>query len=155
MKKRCSAWVFLFIIVSSTVTSAVITTKIRASDAVTFIVNRNNSATSVSTQELANYYLKKKTEWPDGTPVRFIDRNAGTLERKIFLSSILKKTSSDIDLFWIGQKLYTGDSTPLQVTSDTMMLQMVGSFKGAIGYISPSTALKEESVKPIKVVKSE
>ncbi|MCM2278633.1 MAG: substrate-binding domain-containing protein [Oligoflexia bacterium] len=118
---------------------------------ITFVVNRDNPARSLSAKELAELYRKKRRFWPDGTPVRFIDRNPGTPEREIFSRRILRQTEAEVDLFWVGQKLYTGDSAPLQVASDAAVLRMVRIFKGAIGYVSSGSALDSGSVKVIDV----
>lgn len=122
-----------------------------AADSVIIIVNKANPATSMSSRVLADYYKKKKTHWPNGMLVRFIDQKAGSPIRKTFLERFLRQTPHAIDLFWIGQKLYTGDSAPVQAPSDAMVIQMVASFDGGVGYVSPSSDLAGEDVKPITV----
>lgn len=106
----------------------------------TFIVNIQNPYKSISVRNLVEYYKKKIREWPNGVQVRFIDRNVGSSERLEFIHNYLKLSESDVDLFWIGQKLRTGDSMPIQVSSDRMVIEMVKSFLGAIGYIRTSAA---------------
>jgi ABC-type phosphate transport system substrate-binding protein len=123
----------------------------RAEPRLVMIVNQDNPATQISLRDLADFYEKKKRYWPDDTPVRFVDRNPGSPERKTFLRTILKQSESSIDLYWYGQKLHSGDSTPLQVSSDEMVIEFVKSFKGAIGYVSLSTRIAGEPVKVIKV----
>lgn len=81
---------------------------------IVFIVNVQNPTTQLSDEDVRNYYFKKKRHWPDETSVRFIDRSPGSPVRDSFLKNYLHKTGSDIELYWIGQKLYAGDSAPLK-----------------------------------------
>lgn len=123
----------------------------RAGEGIIFIVNNGNPVTALSTAEIADYFLKRNKHWPDGTSVRFIDRNTGSPERKLLLSGVLRQSPADIDLFWIGQKLRMGDSAPLQVLSDQTVLEFVAAFRGGIGYVSAATPLKGVDVKVVKV----
>jgi ABC-type phosphate transport system substrate-binding protein len=108
---------------------------------VVFIVNAQNPAKSISKIQLSNFFLKKEREWPDGTSVRFIDRKDGSEARTTFLSQYIGKTGKDVDLYWIGQKLYSGDAAPMQVDSDSSVISLVSSLKGAIGFVSPKSVL--------------
>lgn len=119
-------------------------------DGITIIVHKENTAEKIKVADLADYFLKRKRHWPNGTQVRFIDRKPSP-ERKIFLEKILKKTAEEVDLFWIGQKLYSGDSAPVQSDSDKMSIHFVATFKGAIGYVSSRTVIDNENVKEIKI----
>ena len=122
-----------------------------ADTGILFIVNRQNPVTSVSLRDVLDYYFKKNRQWPDDVPVRFIDRNSASPERQAFLNRYLRKSSSDVDLYWFGQKLHTGDSVPIQVGSDSMVVQLVKSFRGGIGYISASAPINDKLIKIIKI----
>lgn len=115
------------------------------------IVNAGTAVSSINATELADFYLKKKKQWADGTAVRFVDRTLGSPERTAFLSKVVKKTPSEVELFWVGQKLYTGNSAPLKVTSDSMVVQFVSAFKGAVGFVSAAGAEGAKGVKTLKV----
>jgi hypothetical protein len=58
--------------------------------------------------------------------------------RKVFLRDVVKRSQREIETFWIGQKLYTGNSAPTQVSSDSMMASLISKFPGSIGYVSGS-----------------
>jgi ABC-type phosphate transport system substrate-binding protein len=124
---------------------------------IVFIVNGSNPATSVGVLDLVDYYEKRRRQWPDGETVRFIDRNVGSSERQTFLRDVLKQSESDVDLFWLGQKLHSGNSLPIQVSSDDLVIELVKSFRGAIGYIAASNissspkTLEARGVKQIHV----
>lgn len=104
------------------------------------IVNESNPLESINRTEVADYFMKRNKQWPDGAPVRFFDRNDDSRERMSFLREVLKKSQREIETFWIGQKLYTGHSAPTQVSSDSMMAALVARFPGAIGYVSDEFA---------------
>ncbi|MGE3684072.1 MAG: hypothetical protein AB7G93_20315 [Bdellovibrionales bacterium] len=139
------------ILFSSTLFLSILNISSAAADSIVFIVNIENPAVNITEKRLNDYFLKREKVWPDRTPVRFIDRTESS-ERKVFLSSILNKSTGELDEFWIGQKLYTGDSAPVQSASDSMSIQFVSTFKGAIGYISSKTPLRSKSVKIIEVL---
>lgn len=124
-------------------------------DEVVLIVNGQNPVEQLSAEDVRDYYFKRRRHWPDGESVRFIDRGSQMPVRDIFLRDILKKSSTDIDLFWIGQKLYTGDSAPLRENSDITVMQFVSSFKGAIGYVSSATVIRSKKIKTVKIVENE
>lgn len=120
-------------------------------DEIVFIVNGDNPVNEVSANDIRDFYFKRKRRWPSGESVRFIDRALTSNVHDIFVRRILRKSNSDVELFWIGQKLYTGDSAPLRETSDTSTIQFVSTFKGAIGYVSSSTPIAELNVKAVRV----
>lgn len=120
-------------------------------DELVFIVNAGNPLTQISSADLRDYFLKRKRVWPDKTDVRFIDRPSSVPLRKLFLEKIINKSAKDLELYWIGQKLYSGDSAPLQEAQESMIVKFVSTFKGAIGYISSSTEIDSKLVKIVKI----
>lgn len=116
-----------------------------------FVTNEQTPVDSLTKNEVKDIYYKRKRKWSDGSLVRFIDRTLGTEIKKIFLKRYLQRTAEDIDLFWIGQKLYSGDNAPLQQSSETLTLQFVANLKGAISYISSDTPLPTKGVKVLKI----
>ncbi len=126
-----------------------------AAEDIVFIVNADNPVTQITHNEVRDYYFKRKRVWPNSESVRFIDRNVDNQARRHFVKNILKKSNSEVEQFWIGQKLYTGDSAPLRETSDAGTIKFCSSFKGSIGYISAQAAetLTNTTVKIIKLEK--
>lgn len=114
------------------------------------IVNAQNPLNSLTRSQVTEFFLKKAKQWPSGTSVRFFDQSDDSQIRKEFLRTVLLKSSRDIELYWIGQKLYSGHSAPTQLSSDAMMEIMVSRFPGAIGYISndyvPSRPVKKINI---------
>lgn len=117
-------------------------------EGIALIVNAENPVVTLSRSQVTDFFLKKNKRWADGVPVRFFDRADGTDERKQFLRDFVQKSSRDIELYWIGQKLYSGHSAPSQIASDSMVEIMVSRFPGALGYVSESYEL----TKPVKKI---
>jgi ABC-type phosphate transport system substrate-binding protein len=105
---------------------------------VTNTLNRTNQLTR---DQLQDYFFKRNRTWPDGKPVRFFDRLDNSHERNTFIKGYLKRSARQIDQFWIGQKFNTGDSSPIQVSTDTMTLNLVSRFPGGISYVKEGTSL--------------
>lgn len=122
-----------------------------ASQSIDVIVNAQNSVTSIKRSELNDYFMKRERKWPNGDAVRFYDFRDENLSRVVFLKNVVQKTSREIELFWIGEKIYTGNIAPIQVTTDSMMTSMVSRFPGGIGYVNSKIKLPK-TVKRIKLV---
>src|SRR6185295_7614296 len=75
-----------------------------AGEGLVFIVHPDNKSESISETLLRDFYLKRVKSWPDGTSVRFIDRTPDSDLRTQFLAQIIKKTTVDLDLYWINQQ---------------------------------------------------
>ncbi len=118
---------------------------------ISFIVNANNPITEISKETVALYYLKKVKFWPNNQSVRFFDRGDESTERTYFLSNFLSMSPREVDSFWIGQKLYSGDSAPTQVNDDNTMVRLVSKFPESIGYVSPGF-VEAKGVKKITII---
>lgn len=121
-----------------------------AAQNIVVIVNQKNALDSLTEKELQDYFMKKDRTWPNGDPVRFFDHRDENKTRKAFLDKYIKKTSREVELYWIGEKIYTGHIAPIQITSDSMMLKMVSRFPGGIGFVDKKGKLPK-SVKIITV----
>lgn len=121
-------------------------------DEIVFITNQNNSISKITKHELLEYFMKKDRTWPDGTAVRFFDHRDDNKSREIFLKKFVGKTSREIELYWIGEKIYTGHIAPIQITSDSMMVRMVARFPGGVGYVSKKYKLPK-NIKRLEIAK--
>jgi hypothetical protein len=120
---------------------------------IAFVVNSANKASELSTTEIADFYFKRRLRWPNGTKVHFIDQRDSSPRKELFLK-LIEKSQREIELFWIGEKNFSGSSAPLQAPSDTMVLSMVASLPGGIGYVSAERS-ESSGVKQIVVKKGE
>ena len=108
--------------------------------------------TSLTAEQIAAYYLKKQTRFPDGTPVRFIDWKTDASAHVAFLNQVLGKSNREVELYWIGQKNFTGYSAPLGATSNEMIMRFVSKFKGALGYVTKFDELDSPDAEEVKVI---
>lgn len=113
-----------------------------------FIVNSDNPLMEINKETVALYYLKKVKFWPNNQTIRFFDRSDESDLRKYFLDNFLGMTHREVDSFWIGQKLNSGDSAPVQVNDDLAMARLVSKFPESIGYVSSGFVM----VKGIKII---
>ena len=116
------------------------------------IVNEKNILKSIKIDELQDFYMKRIRKWQNGNPVRFFDHRDENENRKIFLEEFIQKTSREVELYWIGEKIYTGNVAPIKITSDSMMTSMVSRFSGGIGYVSSKYKIPK-TVKIIEIKK--
>lgn len=117
--------------------------------ALVFIVNPANNTTEITRLQIVDFFLKRRITWANGEKVKFIDRTSGSEVRNQFLKKYVRKTSREIETFWIGEKLYSGNSAPSEVKDDTMVIALVSKFPGAIGYLLEPPS--NEKVKIIQV----
>ncbi len=122
-----------------------------STDKLVIIVHPEIPITKITRTELQEYFMKRKKFWSNGLTVRPVDWGEGQLPREIFLKTVLKKTSRDMAKFWIGQKLYTGDYAPIQLTSDEVIIDLVSNMEGSISYVFASS-LNTERLSQVKVV---
>jgi ABC-type phosphate transport system substrate-binding protein len=102
------------------------------------IVNNANSTSEISSSELKNIYLGKKTSWGNGTKVDVAVLEGGKVH-EAFCSGITSKSASQFANFW-KTALFTGTGVPPKsARSDAEMIDFVRKNPGAIGYISASS----------------
>ena len=113
------------------------------------IVNNSNSTNSLSRKEVSDFFLKKKTKWPDGQKVAPVDQKASSEARKGFTDEIHKKSVSAIKSYW-QQAVFAGTSTPpSEKSGDDEVIKYVSVKLGAIGYVSLNADMSK--VKELKV----
>lgn len=117
---------------------------------IVIVTNTMNGVNQITRDQIQDYFFKRNRVWPDGKPVRFFDRTDNSRERENFLKGYLLKTSRQVDQFWIAQKFNTGDSAPIQVSTDTMTLNMVSRFPGGISYVKEGVSLPK-NVKVLEI----
>lgn len=135
-----------------TLTLSLLPFGVMAGSDIVIIVNAKSPVKSIKVSELEDFFTKKIRHWSNGDTVRFFDHRDDNEGRKLFLKKFINKTPREIDLYWIGEKIYTGNIAPIKVTSDSMMTSMVSRFPGGIGYVSKNYKLPK-TVKSIEVKK--
>jgi len=113
------------------------------------IVNNSNTVSSLTSKEVSDLFLKKKTKWPSGTVVVPVDLSSGSSVRENFSQKIHGKSTTAIRSFW-QQAAFAGTaSAPVEKSVDDDVIAFVKKTPGAIGYVSSTAALN--GVKTINV----
>lgn len=111
------------------------------------IVNKANSASSISSADLQNIYSGKKSTWADGKSI-FASFNNGSAKDD-FLKDGIKKTLPQYQTFW-KKAVFTGTGTPpKELDNDAKVKDFVSSNPNAIGFISASAL--DASVKKLDI----
>lgn len=113
------------------------------------VVNTANPLDSASEQLLTDLFLKKRVEWPNGEAARPVDLKADSDTRREFSRSVLHRSVAAVKSYW-QQMIFAGRGVPPpELASDEAVIDYVARHRGAVGYVSPSTALT--GVKAISV----
>jgi|GEM_PF-2687065 len=127
--------------------------KILATD-IAIIVNSANDIQTISDGQLKNLFLKIDRYWSDNVPVTAVHRNEGSPAYDLFLSRVQGQSSSQALSFWIDRKQTDGSSPPLQVSEDRLVIHLVASVKGAIGYVEANhVADHPQGIRVIRIIK--
>lgn len=94
---------------------------------------------TISTEQLADIYMLKKTFWTDKTQVVPVNREASSPVREKFSEAIFKLSPQELAEYW-NRLRFQGKLPPLVQTSDQAVLGFVRSVPGAIGYVDASQA---------------
>jgi len=133
IKMKLIYYIVLFLIVLSTTLTAQTSFKV--------IVNAANPVSSLSKMEVQRCFLKKTTQWEDGTQIQPVDLKSDSPVREQFTKDILNKTVSAVKSYWQGQ-IFSGSGLPPQeVANDRAVLEYVRNNPGGIGYVSRSTSV--------------
>jgi ABC-type phosphate transport system substrate-binding protein len=113
------------------------------------IVNKDNSISSLSKNQLKKIYTKKMTKWEDGSKIKPIDLQKSSEVRSSFSDNVLKKSISAMRAFWQRQ-IFSGKGVPPpEKKSDADVIEYVKNNPGAIGYVSANANIS--GVKKITV----
>jgi ABC-type phosphate transport system substrate-binding protein len=113
------------------------------------IVNKANKYDSLNRAKLSYIFLGRISRWPWGAEVVAVDVRGNPPARAVFLRSILKTTSEDLDAYWIGQKMTRNADPPARAADWASVKQMVASKPGAVGFVP--AAMVDGTVKVLAV----
>lgn len=114
---------------------------------VVVIVGLENPITSLTTEQVARIFLRKKSDLPAGVVLEPVDQPKGSLRDSFYLQYI-GMTRARINAYW-AQRVFTGASQPpLQPTAEQPPLSLIAQSNRRIGY-ADNTQLTTE----VRVVK--
>lgn len=114
----------------------------------TVIVNGASPVADLSEDDLKDYYLGKKANWPDGSKVVVVVLKDGPSHEK--LMGKLGKSSSQFSTGW-KKLVFTGKGAmPEQVGSEDELVAFVAKTPGAIGYADAGKVKDGVKAVPVK-----
>jgi ABC-type phosphate transport system substrate-binding protein len=118
------------------------------------VVSASNPVATLTRNEAAEIFLKKKTRWASGGEIVPVDQSASSLVRAAFTREVLDSQGlgrmSAVQTYW-QQQLYSGRSAPPPIKgSDAEVVAFVAQNADAIGYVS-----NEAVMTGVKVVRVE
>jgi ABC-type phosphate transport system substrate-binding protein len=115
------------------------------------IVNKANPNVTLTTKEVSNFFLKKKTKWDNGEKVLPIDLNSRSAVRQSFSKEVIGKSVGAVKSYW-QQYVFAGKGNPpIEKNSDTDVINYIKAHSGSIGYVSPQADISD--VKELKITK--
>ena len=117
------------------------------------VVHRSNELRSLQAVQVSDFFMKKKTTWPNGSVVKPVDLSVDSKVRQAFSNLMLDKPASAVRMFWQRQVFSGNVAPPPEVPSELVLLAYVGENPGAIGYVSADAVLGP-GVKVVDVVRT-
>jgi ABC-type phosphate transport system substrate-binding protein len=106
------------------------------------VVSASSNVSSLTKEEAAQYFLKKKTTWPGGQSVQPVDQTDGSPVRRAFSKAVLNKDVGAVRSYWQTQIFAGRDVPPPEKASDAAVLAFVEANPGAIGYVSAGAQMR-------------
>jgi hypothetical protein len=116
------------------------TTAVETGAGYKIIVNTSRQVESLRRGELADYFLKRASKWPDGTSVVVVDLSTTSPARSTFSKDVLALSVDATVRYW-QQQIFSGRGTPPPVKALADILQFVVTTPGAIAYVPDNAAL--------------
>ena len=104
------------------------------------IVNPQVKGNQIPRAALSSLFLKPVAKWSDGSAVRPVDQSLRSPLRVAFSYDVHQLGLMEIQIYW-QHEIAKGHVPPPVKTSDEDVVEYVASTAGAIGYVSPGTAL--------------
>jgi len=124
-----------------------------AGTGVAVIVNKENSITAMTVDDLRRYYSDVQVLWPSGEKVKIYDLPMDDQTRQVFSTKVLGKAPQDVTMEWANKRITnTAKNPPTILKSQLLMLSKVVHDVNALGYVSEDQ-VDEQKVKVILIIK--
>lgn len=125
----------------------VMTTMVRAADAV-FVTHPDNNVATLSKEDVKNILLGNKAKWPSGGVIKLAVLSAGAVHEAV-VQEYTARSADQFDKYWKKQ-VFTGKGiAPDTFKSDAELLAFIAKTPGAFGYVAAGAA--NNSVKVVGV----
>lgn len=115
------------------------------------VVHPSNPATSVTRRQLSDMFLKKVTQWRDGSTVEPVEPPERSRAKAYFLSDVMNGRSAfALRTFWQKRVFAGRDTPPVEKASDEEVVAFVRGTPGAVGYVAVGVATDGVKVLPLE-----
>lgn len=114
------------------------------------IVHPQVKGSQIPRAALSSIFLKRAPKWGDGSAVRPVDQSLRSPLRMSFSADVLEQDLIAVQMYW-QREIASGHVPPPVKASDEEVVSFVSSTPGAIGYVSPGTALPD-TVREVAVI---
>ena len=109
-----------------------------AGSRLTVVVNPKNPIKALAKDELEAIFKALRRNWPGGQRIQPFNLPARHPLRIAFDRSALQMEADAVARYWIDQRVRGGQQPPTQVPDPKLMLRIVSSLSGAVGYVPTS-----------------
>jgi hypothetical protein len=114
------------------------------------LIHPDNPQASAARDFVADAFLRKTTDWPDGHGIRPVDLQASSATRSRFSESVLKRSVAAVKHYW-QQIIFSGRGVPPpELESDAAVIAYVLHNRGSIGYVSGTGDIGKAKVLTIR-----
>ena len=99
------------------------------------VVNAKNPIKALGTDELEAMFKALRRNWPGGQRIQPFNLPPRHPLRIAFDRSALHMEADAVARYWIDQRVRGGQQPPTQVPDPKLMLRVVSSLAGAVGYV--------------------
>lgn len=103
------------------------------------IAHKSVPVTKLSQEELRPIFQSRKTTWPDGSSVRPFNLLPNVYARQSFDAAVLALSPELMPRYWIDRRVRGEAYPPKTVPSEAIMLKVIRSLPGAVGYVEAAT----------------
>ncbi len=108
-----------------------------------------DSTTQLTLDQIAAIYLLRINEWPNGSHIVPVNREARSDIRVKFTASVVRQDDAHLATYW-NEMHFMGKQPPVVQESEQAMLAFIQNVPGSIGYINAST--RPTNVKVLAIV---
>ena len=118
----------------------------RATTDLVVIANPASGVERLSRDEVTAIYMGRAKKLPGGVTALPIDQVASNPEKSRFYKELVNKELAEVNSYW-ARLIFSGQgSPPRQADNAAEVLEIVGSNKGAIGYLPRNAADKRVKI---------
>jgi hypothetical protein len=102
------------------------------------VVAKGSPMTDITLGTLRRVFLSEPVSGPGGLRLVGFNQPAGSRARDAFDRVVLGMDPDQVARYWVDQRIRGGVRPPRQVTSVSLLRQVISRFPGAVGYLSPT-----------------